>query len=179
MFIHLHEPEAKSCDNCGHPQVVMFMSAVQSERTISLCRTCLSKAIPAFAMVGRKLNLNDSGSEKGPKLSTLKELAELLSVHECTIYRQVKAGRIPFVRVGGEYRFNSSVVIAKLTADTRSASLAQSLRRNRLRTKRAQRLRLVAGSSPAPGTSQTHDSSDADRADGSGFDPHPSRDSAA
>jgi excisionase family DNA binding protein len=150
MFIHLHESEDKPCDNCGHSQTLLSMSAAQAERVINLCRNCTVEAVPALLLVAKKISpRTPAPSEKGPKLLTLKELAELLSVHECTIYRQVKSGRVPFVRVGGEYRFNASLVIAKLTEDTNRASLAKS-RRKAGRSERPQMLRLVPRRVPRP-----------------------------
>jgi excisionase family DNA binding protein len=143
MFIHLHESEDKPCDNCGHSQTLLSMSAAQAGRIINLCRNCTAEAVPALLLVAKKISPKaPAPTENGPKLLTLKELAELLSVHECTIYRQVKSGRVPFVRVGGEYRFNASLVIAKLTEDTNRASLAKS-RRKPGRAERPQMLRLV------------------------------------
>jgi excisionase family DNA binding protein len=102
---------------------------------------------------------------------TLKELAELLSVHECTIYRQLKAGRIPFVRVGGEYRFNPALVIAKLTADTNRASLAKPRRRG-LRSERRQMLRLVPPRRSRPLDTQATQSGEADRAEEAALEGH-------
>jgi len=156
MFIHLHEPEQKPCDSCGHNRSILFMFAIHAERTINLCTACVGEAIPVFALVARKLGLGESRrADKGSsRLLTLKELAELLSVHECTIYRQVKAGRVPFVRVGGEYRFNPAEVIARLTADTQKTDSAKMKRGNR-RVARARTLRLVPARSDAPPERQT------------------------
>jgi excisionase family DNA binding protein len=64
------------------------------------------------------------------RLLTAKELARLLKVHESTIYRQVKEGRLPIVRIAAwRYRFKLSHVMAALI-DVRSKP----------------RLRLVRGS---------------------------------
>lgn len=159
MFIHLHEPEQKPCDNCGQNGTVLFLSAVHANQVIELCKTCISEVISAFALVARKLGFGDSPSaDKESRLLTLKELAELLSVHECTIYRQVKAGHIPFVRVGGEYRFNPSLVIAKLTAETTS-SVVKRRRQERWHAGRPRKLRLVPVRSDAPLDPNTADSS--------------------
>src|SRR5258708_6781815 len=52
------------------------------------------------------------------RLLTAKELARLLRVHEITIYRKVKAGRLPNVRIAaGIYRFRWSQVLAGLNND--------------------------------------------------------------
>lgn len=180
MFIHLHEPEQKPCDNCGQNGTILFLLVVHADRTINLCRTCISEVIPAFALVARKLGLSESRStDKESRLLTLKGLAELLSVHECTIYRQLKAGRIPFVRVGGEYRFNPSLVIARLTADTQKASFVKRPQQERRRAGRARRLRLVPARSDAPVEPQTAGASCASASDQIAFAPQTSGDSAA
>jgi excisionase family DNA binding protein len=172
MFIHLHEAEEKPCDNCGHSQTLLSMSALKADQTINLCKNCVGEAVPALLLVAKKLRTSEVVPvEKGAKLLTLKELAELLSVHECTIYRQVKAGRIPFVRVGGEYRFNPALVIAKLTADTNRASLAKPRRRGR-HSERRQTLRLVPPRRPRPIDIQEPESGEVDPAKETAFEGH-------
>lgn len=37
---------------------------------------------------------------------TVKELSEYLKVHPSTIYRQLKRGRLPALKVGSDWRFN-------------------------------------------------------------------------
>jgi len=179
MFIHLHEPEQKPCDNCGNSQTILFLSALRADRTINLCKDCSCEAIPAFAMVAKKIGLTESvaSTDKGLKLMTLKELADLLSVHECTIYRQLKGGRIPFVRVGGEYRFNPSLVIEKLTAETNRASLATSPKRRKRRAEPARALHLVPART-APSAEQEIDNALVGSADAS-TSPHQISDGSA
>jgi excisionase family DNA binding protein len=41
---------------------------------------------------------------------TIKDVAELLSVHPMTIYRLLKHGRLPGVRLGGIWRFSRSAI---------------------------------------------------------------------
>jgi len=182
MFIHLHEPEQKPCDNCGQTGTILLLLALQADRTINLCKKCIREVIPAFSMVAKKLSLNESRStDSGSRLLTLRELAALLNVHECTVYRQLKAGRIPFVRVGGEYRFNPSVVIAKLTDQTRKASFVKPSRRERRRAGRARTLKLVPARSDASVQLQTADSGRVNALDSDEivFTPQTSGDSAA
>ena len=45
------------------------------------------------------------------KLITIAELAELLNVTTRTIYNMIYANEIPFIRIGGSYRFNAGEVI--------------------------------------------------------------------
>jgi excisionase family DNA binding protein len=49
------------------------------------------------------------------------ELAEHLGVGRNTIRRHVEAGRIPFIRVGRQYRFRVSEVVAAYRDGTHSA----------------------------------------------------------
>jgi excisionase family DNA binding protein len=177
MFIHLHEPEPKPCDNCGQTETILFLMALHADKTINLCKTCMGEAIPAFALVARKLGF-PSADRESSRLLTLKELAELLSVHECTIYRQLKAGHIPFVRVGGEYRFNPTQVIARLTADTQKTNSARTKPRGR-RAVRPRTLRLVPARSGAAVESQKAESSCVSVSDHNVFTPQTSGDSAA
>ena len=44
------------------------------------------------------------------RMMTIKEVAEYLSVHEKTIYRLVKSGELPALRVGGQWRFEKKVL---------------------------------------------------------------------
>lgn len=50
--------------------------------------------------------------ETSNRMLTIKEVAEYLSVHEKTIYRLVKSGELPALRVGGQWRFEKKVLDA-------------------------------------------------------------------
>lgn len=39
-------------------------------------------------------------------MKTLQEISKFLQIHEMTIYRWIKAGKIPARRVGGRWRFS-------------------------------------------------------------------------
>ena len=45
------------------------------------------------------------------KLITISELAELLNVTTRTIYNMVYKNEIPFIKIGGTYRFDADEVI--------------------------------------------------------------------
>ncbi len=52
----------------------------------------------------------DSIDSTAPKVLTVLELAEYLRVHPTTIYRLLKAGKIPGFRLGAEWRFSIEVI---------------------------------------------------------------------
>lgn len=41
---------------------------------------------------------------------TIKDVADLLSVHPMTVYRLLKQGRLPGVRLGGVWRFSRQAI---------------------------------------------------------------------
>ena len=45
------------------------------------------------------------------KLLTVVEIAELLNVTKTTIYNMIYKNEIPFIKIGGTYRFNADEVI--------------------------------------------------------------------
>jgi len=46
-----------------------------------------------------------------PEILTVKEVCELFQVHETTLYRLAKAGKIPSFRVGAYWRFRKDVIL--------------------------------------------------------------------
>jgi len=58
------------------------------------------------------------------QLMTLREVAHYLRVHPATVYRLVKAGRLPAIRVGRDLRFDVRVVDAWVASGGSSASPA-------------------------------------------------------
>jgi excisionase family DNA binding protein len=48
----------------------------------------------------------------GNEILTLTEVCDLLRVHPTTIYKMVKAGKIPSFRIGTEWRFRRDRIIA-------------------------------------------------------------------
>jgi len=49
------------------------------------------------------------------RLLTVREIAEKLQVSEAQIYRMIKKGTIPFVEIGGVYRFEPEAINAWIT----------------------------------------------------------------
>jgi excisionase family DNA binding protein len=41
---------------------------------------------------------------------TVKEVCDLLRVHQTTLYRLIKAGGIPSFRIGSDYRFQQDLI---------------------------------------------------------------------
>ena len=63
------------------------------------------------------LRSGDRGSLKTPTILTTPELALKLKVSETTVQRYCRAGRIPFLTIGNEYRFVLDEVIAALRTE--------------------------------------------------------------
>jgi len=45
-------------------------------------------------------------STTGPRVLTVRELAGYFRVHQTTVYRLLRAGKLPAFRVGADWRFN-------------------------------------------------------------------------
>lgn len=48
------------------------------------------------------------------KLATVKEMADYLKISEAALYRLIKKNAIPFISIGGVYRFNHNDISAWL-----------------------------------------------------------------
>jgi excisionase family DNA binding protein len=44
------------------------------------------------------------------RVLTAKEVCELLQIHQSTLYKLVRAGKIPGFRVGSDYRFQQDLI---------------------------------------------------------------------
>ena len=44
------------------------------------------------------------------RVLTVKEVCQLLKIHQGTLYRLVKAGEIPSFRIGSDYRFQEDLI---------------------------------------------------------------------
>ena len=58
---------------------------------------------------------------KRADLFTVKEVAKYLKLHEITVYRMLKNKRIPAIRVGGQWRFESDAIKAWLDSSNPKA----------------------------------------------------------
>ena len=45
-----------------------------------------------------------------PEILTVPEMADYLRIHKLTLYRLIKAGRVPFFKIGSDYRFLRSAI---------------------------------------------------------------------
>jgi excisionase family DNA binding protein len=45
-------------------------------------------------------------------IMTVKELCSYLRIHQATLYRMIKDGKIPHFRMGADYRFNRETIDA-------------------------------------------------------------------
>ena len=59
-----------------------------------------------------------------PKILTLPEVADYLRVHPSTIYRLVKKGQIPALKIGSDWRFNRESIDEWLAAAETSTAPA-------------------------------------------------------
>ena len=53
--------------------------------------------------------------ESDHEVLTVKEICDLLQVHQATIYKMVRQGKIPSFRVGSELRFRRDVITHWMT----------------------------------------------------------------
>jgi excisionase family DNA binding protein len=49
---------------------------------------------------------------------TVKEVSELLKIHESTVYKMVREGRIPAFRIGSEWRFLKDQIVHWMAEQT-------------------------------------------------------------
>jgi len=58
--------------------------------------------------------------DRRPTLMTIEEVSKFLRVHRSTVYRLVRKGELPAIKVGDQWRFNKSQVDQWLTAMQRN-----------------------------------------------------------
>jgi excisionase family DNA binding protein len=57
-------------------------------------------------MIGR-----DTENEQNiPSVMTIQELCDYVRIHRSTAYRLISIGKLPFLRIGGNYRFDREEV---------------------------------------------------------------------
>ena len=67
-----------------------------------------------------------NGNGNGHQLMTLREVAGYLGLHVMTVYKLTREGRIPSVKVGGQWRFKRDVLDEWLEAQMRKRSVPKS-----------------------------------------------------
>jgi excisionase family DNA binding protein len=55
----------------------------------------------------------------GHEILTLKDVCELLQVHQSTVYKLLKEGRIPAFRIGTDWRFRKAGIVRWMIEQTR------------------------------------------------------------
>lgn len=60
--------------------------------------------------------MDDYPKRQRTQIMTLKEVAKYLGVHEMTVYRLLKAGKLPATKVGGQWRFKKELLDKWLTS---------------------------------------------------------------
>ena len=53
-----------------------------------------------------------------PEILTVKEVSELLKIHESTVYKMIREGRIPAFRIGSEWRFLKDQIVHWMAEQT-------------------------------------------------------------
>ena len=49
-------------------------------------------------------------NKNNPEVMTVKQLADYLQIDEQTVYRMARAGKIPAVKVAGQWRFKKDLI---------------------------------------------------------------------
>jgi excisionase family DNA binding protein len=60
---------------------------------------------------------DDTGESILAQFMTTKELANYLKLHQLTIYKLSKEGKIPSIRIGSRWRFDKEVIDAWIARD--------------------------------------------------------------
>jgi excisionase family DNA binding protein len=58
----------------------------------------------------------------GHEILTVREVSELLKIHQGTVYRLAKEGRIPAFRIGTDWRFRTELVVRWMAEQIKSAA---------------------------------------------------------
>jgi excisionase family DNA binding protein len=56
------------------------------------------------------------------EILTVKELSDLMKIHQSTVYRLTKEGRIPAFRIGSEWRFRKDQIVHWIAEQTIAAA---------------------------------------------------------
>lgn len=54
--------------------------------------------------------MKKNGARKGEDIMTLREVAQYLGLHVMTVYKLTREGRVPAVKIGGQWRFKRDVL---------------------------------------------------------------------
>ena len=54
-----------------------------------------------------------------PEVLTVKEVCELLQLHQSTVYKLIKEGKIPAFRIGSDWRFRKDLIMRWMAENTK------------------------------------------------------------
>ena len=57
-----------------------------------------------------------------PEVLTVKEVCELLQLHQSTVYKLIKEGKIPAFRIGSDWRFQKNQIVHWIAEQTIGAA---------------------------------------------------------
>lgn len=119
------------CSQCGAEMTVELTDVPVGWKQYDLlvrgvkthvCKACGHEVLePQDAKMAQELSRALSEITDKPEILDVSQVADLLRVSTQTIYNQVKAGRLPAVKIGREWRFVRSALIQSLTKQTDSS----------------------------------------------------------
>ena len=60
--------------------------------------------------------------ESGNEILTIKEVSELLKIHQATVYKMIRESRIPAFKIGSDWRFQKDQVVHWIAVQTIGAA---------------------------------------------------------
>ncbi len=119
------EVTSMKCSQCGTEMTVELTDVPAGWKQYDLlirgvrthaCKACGHEVLePQDARMVQELSRALSEMTEKPEILDVSRVADLLRVSIQTVYNQVKAGKLPAVKIGREWRFTRSAVMQMLT----------------------------------------------------------------
>ncbi len=119
------------CSQCGTEMTVELTDVPAGWKQYDLlitgvrthvCKVCSHEVLePQDARMVQELSRALSEIAEKPEILDVSQVADLLRVSTQTVYNQVKAGKLPAVKIGREWRFVRSALIQALTKQADSS----------------------------------------------------------